>query len=278
MNTQQQMVSIKRIPRPTGTTQLSMYYNKTNTIEDKDKLYEHIIQSYINTNFQYCNVPMNIEQFSMYIQTNPKEVTTQMFQASKVHYNLLTKEGQEDIFGATMVMLFGGALSDRSAALRHASILSAEMGNAYVPFLSSEVTKALANAQMTTNNMVNLVKAFFGNNVPNITINNTNAQQNNTNQLTVDEALKLIDSRATMPSLLEDPDTKNALFLEHNLSECPEVNATMQQGIDTSKEGLNFNKLTELKMVDLNAVEDSSLGHINRRAILEDVDLESDEV
>ena len=278
MNTQQLQVSTKRIPRPTGITQLANTYSKTNTIEDKQILLEQIIKSYLNTNFQYCGTPISIENFARYIQCTPNHIQTQIYNTSQIQYNLLTNEGQDSIHGVIVNMLLNNALSDRSNALTHASILQAEMGNAYVPFLSSEVTKALANAQNTTNNMINMAKTFFGNNAPTININNTNAQQNNENTLTVEKALQLIDSRATNLTLLEDPEAKDALFLEHQLAECPEVNATMQTGIDTSKEGLSFNKITELKMVDLNAVEKSSLGHIDRRAILEDVDLEADEV
>lgn len=275
-NTIKQMPS--RIPRPTGTTELSNIYNKTNNIEDLHQLQSHIINHYINTNFQYCNRPMNIETFSTYIKVDVSQIHNTMHNTSKVLYNQLTNEGQENISGAIMTMLFGWGLSDRTNALRHATTLQAEMGNAYVPFLSSEVTKALGNVQSTTQNMAQIARTFFGNTAPGIVINNSNNQQNIDNQLTVEKAIQLIDSRATRPSLLEDPESKDALFLEHNLADCPEVNANMQQGIDTRKEGLNFNKLTELKMVDLNALEGNDLGHIDRRANDLEVDLESDQV
>ena len=267
-----------RIPRPTGITELSKQYQKTNNIEDKQTLLEKTIQHYINTNFQYCGIPLSIEQFANYINVEPHTIQTQMYNTSQIQYNLLTNEGQKDIYGAVLQMLLNGALSDRSNALQHASILQTEMGNAYVPFLSSEVTKALSNAQNTTNNMINLAKAFFGNTAPTININNSNAQQNNVNTLTVEKALEIIDSRAHTTTLLEDNQAKEALFAEYDLGECPEVQANMQQGIDTAKEGLSFNKITELKILDLNAQDTEDVGHINRRAHELAVDLESDQV
>ena len=225
----------------------------------------------------YCNKPMNIETFSIYTNIDANNIHTQMYNQSQIQYNLLTNEGQESIHGAIMTMLLGFGLSDRTNALRHASTLQAEMGNAYVPFLSSEVTKALGNVQNTTNNLTQIARTFFGNQGNTININNTNAQTND-NSLTVEKAIQLIDSKTPVPSLLEDQEGKEALFLEHNLSDCPEVNATMQQDIDTSKEGLNFNKITQLKMVDVNAQEGNDLGHIDRRANEYTIDLESDEV
>ena len=96
-----------RIPRPTGTTELSNIYNKTNNIEDLHQLQSHVINHYINTNFQYCNRPMNIETFSTYIKVDVSQIHNTMHNTSKVLYNQLTNEGQENISGAIMTMLFG---------------------------------------------------------------------------------------------------------------------------------------------------------------------------
>ena len=111
--------------------------------------------------------------------------------------------------------------------------------------------------------------------VININNNNNNAQ-NNVQTLTVNEALDLIHSQEGHVPLLEDPQAKEALYLEHSLSNMPEVNATRQTGYDTSKEGLNFNVIADAKMVDEGP---NDLEHHNTRREREyDIDLEADEV
>ena len=44
-------MNTKRIPRPTGITQLANTYSKTNSIEDKQILLEQIIQSYLKLGY-----------------------------------------------------------------------------------------------------------------------------------------------------------------------------------------------------------------------------------
>ena len=87
---------------------------------------------------------------------------------------------------------------------------------------------------------------------------------------------KLFNHDKTNKPLLEDSEARQQLFLEHNISDLPEINANMQHNIDTSREGLSFN----VPLVDdaLVLSEDEDLGHINRRAEEYDIDLDQDEV
>ena len=279
-----------RIPRPLGTTEMARslhqlqetkennYNNDIDIINTYRDLYIHIIQSYINTNFKYCNKPINIQAFAYYINIPSSLIETEIFNQSKIQYNLLNENSKEEIYGVIMQQLFSGALSDRSTALQHANVLLQQQGNQYVPFLSSEVTKALSLTQNSSNVMLQIASRLFGPNASGITINNNNAQQNNASYFGPTEALALIHKELGNRPLIEDTNAMNNLYLEYHLDEMPEVNANAQQGIDHSKEGLNFNKMTELRVENLVSKNEIKKGHIDRRAHEIEIDLDNDQI
>lgn len=243
---------MKRIPRPIGTTELG----RTN---NRELLYEHIINHYINTNFTYCQLPMNIEQLSYYIGIEPTMVNVQMVNKAKLQHQLLTQDGQKELAEGILNLSLSSVLSDRSTALQHLNILLTAQGQTYKPFISSEVTRALNTLIASTQGISNMVKTLSPGQGFNVQINNQVTQ----NQLTVESALELIDSKGTVP-LLEDPNAIQGLAIEYEIDDMPEVVATRQENYDTSKEGISFAA--------------SKAGHIDRRADSIGVDLESDEI
>ena len=235
---------VKRIPRPMGTTELNSTLSKQ---ENKDNqlnlITQHIINHYINTNFNYCQKQMPIDKFAIYTNIDITLINTTLINKNQIQYNLLSDEGKKDIHGAVMNMLLEMSLLDRTNALQHANVLINAQGQNYVPFLSSEVTRALNNAQSTTANAINFARTFFGSSAQGITINNNNNNAQNTNYLTVEKALEIANSTGNSKSLITDQEGKDALYLEHNLVDTPELNARLQTGFDSSKEGLQFHLL-----------------------------------
>lgn len=279
-----------RVPRPIGTTYLSQSLHKTsketkeinNTNEiTLEQLQIHIIEHYINNNYKYCNQTLSLESFSNYTNIPISLIQNTMYDKAKIQYGLLTKDGQEEIYGALFSMLSNWGLNDRIAALTHANTLVAEQNGQYVPYLSSEVTRALANAQSTTVNMINMARNFFGNQGSGFTINNVqNNLENATvtnNVLTTEKALQLIETKAPIKRLAEDKDTMDNLYQDYELSSMPELDARLQTGMDTSKEGLNFGKIADAILVD-EGPNDPEHTHIDRRAESLDIDLESDNI
>lgn len=252
-----------RIPRPLGTTEKSLAHNKELTPDSKENLYEHVVQHYINQGFQYCQQSYTLEEFCLYIHTDISYINKHIYQQAKVSHTLLTEEGQTDLVQAIQGLIFGGALSDRSRALQHLNVLTTAQGQEYKPFISSEVTRALSTLIASTNNMAQIAKSFMPSADKMIQINQYNNQHQQTNVLTVETALELIEAKGSVP-LLSDPEGIENLYLEHNLGDMPEVQANKQHGYDASKEGLNFAKPAE--------------GHIDRRANSMDVDLDSDQI
>lgn len=254
----------KRIPRPIGTTELSKLYNDKQIT--KEELNKHIISHYINTDYRLNNIKLNLEQFSLITGITTEEVLPYIMNKQKLQYNFLDDDDKQRLYGELSSMILMGSLKDRLALEQHTTLLLESQGASYKPFISSEVTKALKLLIDSNNSMLQVHQRFFGQSAPTITINNNNVQ----NTLSVSEAQMLIQSNKDVRPLLEDPEAKEQLYLQHNLSSMPEINANKQQGIDTSREGLNFNKVLQ----DNNQV----LGHIDRRADEYQIDLEADEV
>lgn len=267
-----------RTPRPKGTTEISYIYNKDKTEDNKHKLITHVIRHYINTNFCYCNQSMNLEQFSQYIQVEPNIIHKEIMDIGQIQYQMLNDKAKEEIFGGLIFNCFFGALSDRSTALQHSNILLAAQGQTYKPFISSEVTKALKLNQDANAQVLNVLTKFIGNQGPGISItNNINANSNNNNQvLTVEGALQLIQQNTDNRPLLEDPEAKEALYIQYGIGSMPEVNANLQTGYDTSKEGLSFNKIADAQLID--DEEGKRSRHADRREKAYNIDTEADEV
>lgn len=266
---------MERTPRPIGSTQLGNSNNQ-------ELLQQHIIQSYIQSGFTYCGKPMNIEQFALYIKVEPTTILEAITNRGKDIYTQADPEDQGDLLRALVGTALENALTDRSRAVEQLNILSAAQGHSYKPFISGEVNKALKLAMESTQGILSIAKSIGGNQALSVVINNDNRDQSKhltQNFLTPDKALEMINLKAKEDdnmSLLDDPDKKQQLYLDNNIEDMPEVKANQQTGLDTSKEGLEFNKLAELSDEKVDRPKD--LGHIDRRAQELDVDLDSDQV
>lgn len=267
------MNKTKRIPRPKGTTELSIYYNKDKSETNLDNLHNHIINHYINTDYRYNGIKINLEQFSVLLNIPTDKVYPMIYNKQQTLFTMLSDEDKFSVFGVLGNLIVEGSLKAHVAVQQHVATLLESQGNSYKPFISGEVTKALKLFLDSNNSISQIQQQMFGSKTPMIQINNNNQQQNT---LSVSEAHMLINHDKTNKPLLEDSEARQQLFLEHNISDLPEINANLQHNIDTSREGLSFN----VPLVDdaLVLSDDEDLGHINRRAEEYDIDLDQDEV
>ena len=258
------MNTITRTPRPIGTTEINKQHS-SQTIT-------HIIDHYINTNYTYCGTPMNIETFSSYIGIDPIIITERIINISQVQYGNLDIDSQDEKFRALIFMALKNSLSDRSTALQHQHILLAEQGNKYIPFISSEVTKAIKLSMDANTNIMNTISKFIPQGTQVNIQNNLQQDQSQEQGLTVTAALDLIRSQANSTTLQNDAPAMEAIYLSYDIASMPEVNATLQTGYDDSKEGLNFANITKLQDAQ------EGQGHLDRRAEEIDIDLEADDL
>lgn len=276
IKTTKTMETNKRVPRPKGLTEIASYQNTNKAVEGK--IEEHMIRHYISTGFQYCNENMGIDQFSRLTGIEPSIITEKIIEYGSDTMGMVDPEESGAILRALVGVVLKETLTDRSKALQQHSILFAAQGHSYKPFISGEVTKALKLGQEATSNLMNFYRMMAGNEGTKVLINNTNQVQTQTNYITPDQALELIAQKDTKAPLLENPEQRDVLFLEHNISDTPEVQANKQQGVDLTKEGVNFNKLAKVSEGLVNDMDEPRVNlHKDRRAIELDVDLDIDQ-
>jgi hypothetical protein len=120
-------------------------------------------------------------------------------------------------------------------------------GQTYKPFISAEVTKALKLNQEANSQILNILSKFAGPSGGIMDLGQKESPTENQSQmLTVENALSIIQSQPNHIPLLEDPEAKENLYMEYSIGDMPEVNATRQINYDTSKEGLGIKDLTLL--------------------------------
>lgn len=261
-----------RIPRPIGTTMISKAHstqNKENNESYNQSLYNlqsHIIKSYINNNYRYNNIPYTIEQFSSITNIPQSLILESIYDIQQIQYNLLDEKGKGDILRVLEKGIFWGFLESQQAITHHAQTLLRDQAGSYKPFISSEVTKALKLQLDTLQLGLNMQQRFNPNPGSSTAINIYN--QNQQNVLSVSEAQALINNDKTTAPLLENKEAKDKLFLEYDVADMPVVNATLQVGVDSSREGISFQNMNqELKEP-----------HTDRRAKELNIDLDSDNI
>jgi len=263
----------KRQARPMGITEIGHMYNKG--IVTKEELEDKLIEHYIRTGFMFNGRSMSIEQFCIHTKIDPDRVFHQVTERGKDRFGMVDQEEQGDHLRALLGIAISGALSDRSAALQQLNILQSAQGQTYKPFVSGEVNKALKLTMESTQGILQIAKSLGGTQGLNVVINNNQGDSNTQhNYLTSDKALELMGDKDKGPRLINNQRDKDALFAKHNIQGMPEVKATKQRGMDTSKEGLAFDKLAELSDDKV----DKKDHHRTRREEALEIDPEDDSI
>lgn len=273
------MNTTQRIPRPRGYTDIALSLNKD---PDNPTLIQHAIQHiighYIDSGFTWCMTPLSIEEFALLTSIPASEIHQAIMMYGKDIIRSADPDESGEALRALIGMAISGSLTDKALAAKQYSIMAQAQGNTYKPFISSEVTKALKLGQDATTNILNITKSLAGNGGLQVLIQNngTGALQQG-DYLTTDKALAILKAEGNNRApLLQHQEDKDALFIEHGIENMPEVNATRQQGLDTSKEALNLKDLAQVSDGLLGPETDKPSSHIDRRANELSLDLEDD--
>ena len=270
------MDNIIRQPRPKGLTEQGNLYNKDQIT--KEDLQLHLIRHYVNSGFMVLCKRINIQDFCNTYDIDTDMVYSFIMGSSKDMVEKMNGGVMEDQIRAIFGEALKASLADRNEALLQYNRLLASQGDGYKAFISGETNKALKIMLESTKGLMDLIKTSTQG--PSTILNLNQTQQTNqvqANSLTVEKALLLLndDKAIKQPDLLDDPESKKALFDKYDIDETPEVQANKQSGIDTTKEGLKFKNIAKLSDSILNDADKPS--HQDRRAVQEDVDLNNDD-
>lgn len=230
-----------RVPRPLGLTMALMEYHTSKNQDIITNIKQNQIEAWITTGMQLNGRVMNIQQLAIYLSLPVSYIMRVMSKAMNRVGNWLKDDKLQETTRAIFSHALFSALENQALSLQQVHILLAEQGQQYVPFLSSEVNKALANntaAQKPLHSLLEILK-------PNTTIMPiANADGNSKNvSVTPDEAIILIRNNSTSP--IEDTKTLDAIWTEEKGQlQLPDVDARNQ---DLSSIGIGKRKNKKLK-------------------------------
>lgn len=243
-----------RIPRPLGVTALMAEYHAR---EDKKDLrilvqvQQYLIQQWLLSNGRICGRVFNINELSAFIGCDPEMIRIQM-RDQFLNTKLWNKEVQEGLMESLIGQHISWAMEDRMEVENQVSILRESQGRHYTPFITAELNKAIGMKLSSTNTLGGIIKNLAGGGSINI-FNQTNNQENNFVGITVEKAVEIIQEESKQ---LEAPQQVQYIENHYPVEEFPEVVASKQIGIDSSKEGLNIG------MAELAQISDNYKGTI----------------
>lgn len=257
------MKQIERIPRPMGVTALMVLHHQHGSIEPLQKAQTLIIQSWMVNKSEICGRTLNTAEVANFAEVPIGMVHNQM-KEQLLSTRIWTNDNAQQITEALMGQAIAWAVEDRMDIQKQVDLLRESQGDKYVPFISSEVTKAIALKVTSSNTLQSLIKTLQGPGQTNIFTQN-NTQINAQPGYTIEEVQEVIQTQ-----LSHTTSTKDYIEVEYEEEEMPEVVATRQVGISTAKEGLNINR-AELALVtdDYKGAlqEADNLHHETRREI-----------
>jgi hypothetical protein len=262
--------AIIRKPRPMGLTQLSLEYQKTGNQEVLTQMYNYLVNNWYTNTGLICGTHYDINSFASKYQI-PRTFISNFMMETVCGSRIWDEEKQKQLMEGLIGEQITWALEDRMEIINQVNILKTSQNGKYTPFITSELNKALKLRLDSSTSLQQLIRSMAGSSSSINIFNQFNQQQNNIEQsqyITVEEARDIIQQQNHLENKSEE-----AKYLEtkYDLEALPEVVATKQQGVDTSKEGLTLNT-TEINAITDNykgAIEASSKEHHELRREIE---------
>lgn len=265
--------TVKRFPRPLGTTALAIEYNKDRGNEENLlKLYNYVIHQWLLMNGLFGGTYMDVNTLSLKSGI-PRDYIQSYMRDQVMNSKVWDRDHQEDIINGLLGQQLAWALEDRLEISQQVDILRASQNGKYTPFISAELNKALKLKLDSSTGLQTIVRSLTGGGTTNI-FNMFNQQNNDNhveNSITIEDARQIVmESQRTL-----DDKSKEAKFLETNyeLEGLPEVIATKQEGVSAADYGGNFNSnqqgLKEITDDYKGTIESASKEHHEMRREIE---------
>lgn len=269
---------INRFPRPLGLTAMMKEYNSTKDPSVLSKAQDYLINQWLMGNGVICGQMYDINSLSQRLGLDINYIRMYM-RDRLLNSKLWDKDRQEEMVTGLLGEQLAWAMEDRMEVSHQVQVLREAQGGKYTPFISAELNKALKLKLDSSSSLQMIVKNLIGGSTTNIfnQFNQQNIQGSNVEYISIDEARELIQEQQ---QVLPKSEEAKLLEAKYDLSQLPEVVATKQEGIDTSKEGLSINKM------ELNQITDDYKGamasasrehHEMRREIEQNIDPDEDD-
>lgn len=270
----------KKIPRPYGATSLAAQYHITKEEQYLRQFQNLMIQQWCLCSGNICGQTYDIQSLANSLNVQVEDIRIHM-RDEVLKSRVWDSEHQEELLKGLIGQMISWTLEDRIRINGQINLLTASQGGTYKPFISAELNKAMKMGLESSTAMQSLVARLTGGgqttNIFNMFQQN-NEQNIQNNFVTRDDVLEILAGEQK-----QLPKSEQAKLLEsrYDLSSLPEVVATRQEGVDTSKEGLggvDVKKLQQvtdnLKAANLAALEDH---HSMRREIEMNIDQDEED-
>lgn len=215
-------------------TQALQEYHQTKDPEKLNRIQSFFIQNWIMNNQFLCGRHLNVLELAQFIKCDPDRIRIHM-RDTLLETKLWDKAKQDDLINALMGQQIAWSLEDRMAVEGQVKILQVSQGQQYTPFITTELNKALGLKMQTTANLANILKSIQGGGSINIFNQQSNVE---VQSVTLEQAVQIVgEENAKMIGK-----NANIQYLEahYDVDQLPEVVATKQMGVDTSKEGMSI--------------------------------------
>lgn len=228
-------------------------YNSSRNPALLENIQKFLISYWITNNMMFCGKPYSINKFAQAIHVEVAAIRNVM-KDQLLNSRIWDPDTQREMIQGLMGEQVSWLMEDRMEVAQQVEVLRESQGSSYKPFISAELTKALKLKLDTSNNLSQLIRTLAGGNSTNLQINIDNSQtdQHTENYITLEDARTLIQ-QVNADQQMGKPKELALLETQYDLESLPQVLAT-KQTVDTSKEGLNFNK------AELTAVTDDYKG------------------
>lgn len=252
-----------RLSRPFGITQAMVNYFQTGDESLKDKVISFMIQQWILSNGVICGRSLNTLQLSDFLKCDPERIRTQI-RDQFINTRIWDKDKQEELLNSLIGQQVMWAMEDRMEIDQQLNILKRSQKGTYTPFVTAEVNKVLGLRLSSSQGLASVIRNISGGGSINI-FNNNNQQQINQG-ISMDKALEMIqeeNARIVEATKVEDEKEKSLYGQElkyieavhkEDIQDMPEVVATEQRNVDTSKEAL------AMSQSELNQIADNYKG------------------
>ena len=238
---------IVRFPRPMGVTAMALEYQKNPNDTLLINIHNYLINQWLMGNGVLCGITYDINTFSYRMGIDINYI--RIFMRDRLlSSRIWDKEKSEDLLQALMGEQLAWVLEDRMEIAHQVNVLRESQGGKYMPFISAELGKALKLKLESSTSLQSIVRNITGGSTTNIFAqfnqNNVNQPQNT---ISIDEARQIV---LESQKILDKTEEAKLLEERYDIASLPEVVATKQEGVDTSKEGLNLNKAELAQITD----------------------------
>lgn len=230
-----------------GVTAMALEYQKNPNDTLLVNIHNYLINQWLMGNGVLCGITYDINTFSYRMGIDINYI--RIFMRDRLlSSRIWDKEKSEDLLQALMGEQLAWVLEDRMEIAHQVNVLRESQGGKYMPFISAELGKALKLKLESSTSLQSIVRNITGGSITNIFAqfnqNNVNQPQNT---ISIDEARQIV---LESQKILDKTEEAKLLEERYDIASLPEVVATKQEGVDTSKEGLNLNKAELAQITD----------------------------